>query len=56
VRKDNDPTRDLKLAGIVRAIRNLEHAGVAVKDEYHNPEPLALTGTMFVRIRGPCNR
>jgi predicted nuclease of predicted toxin-antitoxin system len=35
VRKDNDPTRDLKPAGIVRAIRNLEHAGVAVKDEYH---------------------
>jgi len=36
VRKDNDPTRDLKPAGVVRAIRNLEQAAVPLKDEYHN--------------------
>lgn len=35
VRKDNDPTRDLKPAGVVRAIRNLEQAAVPLKDEYH---------------------
>jgi hypothetical protein len=35
VRKDNDPTRDLKPAGVVRAIRNLEFAGVPLRDEYH---------------------
>jgi predicted nuclease of predicted toxin-antitoxin system len=35
VRKDNDPTRDLKPPGIVRAIRNLEQAGVPLRDEYH---------------------
>ena len=34
VRKDNDPSRDLKPAGIVRAIRNLEAAGVPVADQY----------------------
>ena len=34
VRKDNDPTRDLKSAGIVRAIRNLTAAGVPVMDQY----------------------
>jgi predicted nuclease of predicted toxin-antitoxin system len=34
VRKDNDPTRDLKPSGIVRAIRNLEAAGVGTADEY----------------------
>jgi predicted nuclease of predicted toxin-antitoxin system len=35
VRKDNDPTRDLKAAGIVRAIRNLDAAGIALTDEFH---------------------
>lgn len=35
VRKHNDPTRDLKPAGVVRAIRNLEQAAVPLKDEYH---------------------
>jgi predicted nuclease of predicted toxin-antitoxin system len=35
VRKDNDPTRDLKPPGIVRAIRNLEQAAVPLRDEYH---------------------
>ena len=34
VRRDNDPKRDLKAAGIVRAIRNLEAAGVPIRDEY----------------------
>jgi hypothetical protein len=34
-RKDNDPTRDLKPPGIVRAVRNLEQAGVGLRDEYH---------------------
>ena len=34
VRKDNDPSRDLKPAGIVRAIRNLEAAGVPIADQY----------------------
>jgi hypothetical protein len=34
VRKDNDPTRDLKAAGIVRAIRNLEAAGAPIADQY----------------------
>lgn len=34
VRKDNDPSRDLKPAGIVRAIRNLEAAGVPIGDQY----------------------
>jgi hypothetical protein len=34
VRKDNDPSRDLKPPGIVRAIRNLEGAGIAVVDQY----------------------
>ncbi len=35
VRRDNDPKRDLKAAGIVRAIRNLEAAGVPVRDTFH---------------------
>ena len=35
VRKDNDPTRDLKPPGVVRAIRNLEQAVVPLSDEYH---------------------
>ncbi len=34
VRKDNDPSRDLKPAGIVRAIRNLEAACVPIADQY----------------------
>jgi hypothetical protein len=33
VRRDNDPTRDLKPAGIVRAIRNLQAAGVPIRDQ-----------------------
>lgn len=35
VRKDNDPTRDLKPAGIVRAIRKLVAAAVPISDELH---------------------
>jgi predicted nuclease of predicted toxin-antitoxin system len=35
VRRDNDPNRDLKPAGIVRAIRNLLAAGVPLEDEFH---------------------
>jgi predicted nuclease of predicted toxin-antitoxin system len=35
VRQDNDPTRDLKPAGIVRAIGNLLAAGVPIPDNYH---------------------
>jgi hypothetical protein len=34
VRQDNDPSRDLKPAGVVRAIRNLEAAGVPIADSY----------------------
>ena len=34
IRQDNDPTRDLTPKGIVRAIRNLETAGVPIADEY----------------------
>lgn len=34
VRKDNDSTRDMKPAGIVRAIRNLVAAGVPIADKY----------------------
>ena len=34
VRRDNDTSRDLKPAGIVRAIRNLEAAGVPIADQY----------------------
>ena len=33
VRKDNDPKRDLKAAGIVRALRNLLAANVPIADE-----------------------
>jgi hypothetical protein len=33
VRRDNDPTRDLKPAGIVRAIRNLLSAGIPIRDQ-----------------------
>jgi hypothetical protein len=35
VRRDNDPTRDLKPAGIVRAIRNLMAAGFPLQDGFH---------------------
>src|SRR5262245_47632788 len=35
VRRDNDPSRDLKPAGIVRAIHNLLAASVGIKDEFH---------------------
>jgi hypothetical protein len=34
VRRDNDPSRDLKPPGIVRAIRNLENAGIDPADHY----------------------
>ena len=35
VRRDNDPTRDLKPAGIVRAIRNLLASGTPISDHLH---------------------
>jgi hypothetical protein len=35
VRKDNDLRRDLKPAGIVRALTNLLAAGVPIVDNYH---------------------
>jgi predicted nuclease of predicted toxin-antitoxin system len=35
VRRDNDPSRDLKPAGIVRALRNFEAAGVRITDDLH---------------------
>jgi predicted nuclease of predicted toxin-antitoxin system len=35
VRKDNDPTRDLKPHHIVRAIRNLLAAAVPIPDQLH---------------------
>ncbi|HEV3417952.1 MAG TPA: DUF5615 family PIN-like protein [Pirellulales bacterium] len=34
VRRDNDPRRDLTPSGIVRAIRNLLAANIAMRDEY----------------------
>jgi predicted nuclease of predicted toxin-antitoxin system len=34
VRRDNDPRRDLTASGIVRAIRNLLAANVAVADQF----------------------
>jgi len=34
VRKDNNPSRDLKPSGIVRALRNLQSAGVSINDQY----------------------
>ncbi len=34
VRRDNDPSRDLKSAGIVRAIRKLLQAGVPIQDSF----------------------
>jgi hypothetical protein len=35
VRKDNDPNRDLKAVGIVRAIRSLEASGMPIRDGFH---------------------
>src|SRR5262249_33506457 len=35
VRRDNDPSRNLSPRDIVRAIHNLEGAGIPVVDEYH---------------------
>jgi predicted nuclease of predicted toxin-antitoxin system len=35
VRSDNDPSRDMKDKDIVRAIANLERAGVPVANEFH---------------------
>jgi hypothetical protein len=35
VRRDNDPKRDLKPAGIVRAVRNLLAAGVPLADGFY---------------------
>jgi predicted nuclease of predicted toxin-antitoxin system len=35
VRADNDPSRDMKDRYIVRAIANLERAGIAVANEFH---------------------
>jgi predicted nuclease of predicted toxin-antitoxin system len=35
VRLDNDPNRDMKDRDIVRAIANLEGAGVAIANEFH---------------------
>jgi hypothetical protein len=35
IRFDNDPTRDMKDAEIVRAIRNLEQSGAPVANEFH---------------------
>ena len=35
VRRDNDPTRDLKPRHIVRAIRNLLAANILIADELH---------------------
>jgi predicted nuclease of predicted toxin-antitoxin system len=34
VRRDNDPKRDLKPAGIVRALRNLLAANVPISDQF----------------------
>ena len=34
VRKDNDPKRDLKPPGIVRALRNLENANAPIADQF----------------------
>ena len=35
IRSDNDPTRDMKDADIVRAIRNLEQSGAPLTNEFH---------------------
>jgi sugar phosphate isomerase/epimerase len=43
VRRDNDPKRDMKPHGIVRAIGNLLAAAVSAARAVRHPEPLALT-------------
>jgi predicted nuclease of predicted toxin-antitoxin system len=35
IRSDNDPSRDMKDADIVRALQNLELSGVAIANEFH---------------------
>jgi predicted nuclease of predicted toxin-antitoxin system len=35
VRRDNDPTRDMKDRDIVRAIANLENVGVPIENDLH---------------------
>ncbi len=35
IRSDNDPSRDMKDPDIVRAIANLESAGVPIRSEFH---------------------
>jgi predicted nuclease of predicted toxin-antitoxin system len=35
VRSDNDPSRDMKDRDLVRALANLEHAGVPIANEFH---------------------
>ena len=35
VRRDNDPRRDLRPRGIVRALRNLSASGVSIPDQLH---------------------
>jgi hypothetical protein len=35
IRSDNDPSRDMKDAEIVRAIRNLEQSGSPIANEFH---------------------
>jgi predicted nuclease of predicted toxin-antitoxin system len=35
IRFDNDPTRDMKDAEIVRAMRNLEHSAAPISNEFH---------------------
>jgi hypothetical protein len=35
VRRDNDPTRDMKDRDIVRAVGKLEAAGVPIENEFH---------------------
>jgi predicted nuclease of predicted toxin-antitoxin system len=35
VRRNNDPTRDMKDRDVVRAIANLEGAGIAIENELH---------------------
>jgi len=39
IRFDNDPTRDLKDAEIVRALRNLEQSGAPMANEFHILNP-----------------
>ncbi len=48
VRRDNDPSRDLKPAGIVRAIRNLTSAGIPIHDGFH----ILISGAELIRVFG----